>query len=56
MDTEQSMKKNSEFSRELICQMVETVIFCKVLSVFSNLAQFAKFCENLFCDSRIAES
>ena len=46
------MKQNSEFSQELPCQEAENIVFCKILCIFSNSAQFAKFCEK-FCDRRI---
>ena len=45
MDTEQSMKQNLEFSRELCCREAENIIFCKILLIFSYSAQFADFCD-----------
>ena len=52
MDTEQSMKQNSKFSRELCCREAENIVFCKILRIFSNSAEFTKFCKKL-CDRRI---
>ena len=54
MDTEQSMKQNSEISLELRCREAKNSIFCKILHIFSNSAQLTKFFEK-FCDCRIAE-
>ena len=45
MDTEHSMKQNSEFSPELCCQEAKNIVSCKILHIFSNSAQFTKFCE-----------
>ena len=49
MDTEESMKQNSKFVRELCCQEAENIVFCKILHIFSNSAQFTKFCKK-FCN------
>ena len=42
MDTEQSMKQNSEFSGGLLCQVAEKIVFCKILHIFANSLQFLK--------------
>ena len=42
MDTEQSMKQNSEFSGGLFCQVAEKIVFCKILHKFSAVYQFLK--------------
>ena len=52
MDTEQSMKQTFKFSQELCCHEAENIVFCKILRMFSNSAQFTKFCEK-FYDRRI---
>ena len=39
------MKQNSEFSRELCCREAKNIIFCKILCIFRNSAQFTRFCE-----------
>ena len=38
MDTEHSMKQNSEFSQALHCHEAENMVFCKILRIFSNSA------------------
>ena len=55
MDTEQNMKQTSELSRELCCQEAKNIIFCKILCIFLNSAQFTRFCEKFRVPS-IAES
>ena len=49
------MKQNSEFSQEEHCQEAGNIVFCKILRIFSNSAQFTNFSEK-FCYHRIADS
>ena len=43
MIMEQSEKPSWEFAQELGCQMVQDLVFCKILCVCANYVQLAEF-------------